>query len=66
MLTHLTQGLTINIQHIRNRYEGDPRNASALLAQFTPRILYIADAKSENPAPKELHMRSLPANTEAA
>ena len=66
MLTHLMQALIVNIQHIRDRYEGDPRNASVLLAQFTPRILYIADAKSENPAPKELRMKSLPANTEAA
>ena len=30
-----------------------------------PRILYIADAKSGNPAPKESCMKSLPANTEA-
>jgi hypothetical protein len=36
-----------------------------LLVQFTPRFLYIADVKSGNPAPKELRMKLLPANTEA-
>ena len=41
-------------------------NANKVLAHPTPRFLYMAVAKSGNPAPNELRMKSLPASTLAA
>lgn len=40
-----------------------PKKANVLLAQSTPKFLYIADAKTGKPAPKALRNRSLPAKT---
>lgn len=40
--------------------------ASVELAQLTPSFVYIALAKSGNPAPKAERMKSFPARTEAA
>ena len=40
--------------------------ASVELAQLTPKSVYIALAKSGNPAPKAERMKSFPARTEAA
>ena len=42
------------------------RNPNVELAHAIPRLLYIAVAKSGNPAPKLLLMKSLPASTLAA
>jgi hypothetical protein len=42
------------------------KNPNVELAHPTPRFLYIADAKSGNPAPKLDLIKSFPANTDAA
>lgn len=43
-----------------------PKNAKRELAQPTPNLVYIAVAKSGNPAPKDDRIKSLPASTLAA
>ena len=42
------------------------RSASRVLAQPTPRLRYVAPAKSGNPAPNMERMKSFPASTLAA
>jgi len=42
------------------------RSASRVLAQPTPRLRYVAPAKSGNAAPKMERIKSLPARTLAA
>ena len=42
------------------------RKPKVLLAQPTPRLLYMADANNGKPAPKDDRIKSFPARTEAA